>query len=76
MASVLLVALMIVTLMVFGVKVAPKTPWPEVVNFRPHLDHKPFFKQPFSSGEDVTKKCLECHKDIFLLHLLPKRRVV
>ncbi|MBM4372860.1 MAG: tetrathionate reductase family octaheme c-type cytochrome, partial [Deltaproteobacteria bacterium] len=30
---------------------------------RSHLDHSPFFEEPFSSGPEVTQACLVCHPD-------------
>lgn len=30
---------------------------------RPHLDHSIYFKDPITSPQEVTKKCLSCHKD-------------
>lgn len=30
---------------------------------RPHLDHGAFFKEPMTSGPEVTRKCLSCHPD-------------
>jgi len=29
---------------------------------RAHLDHTAFFAQPFATGQDVTRACLECHE--------------
>ncbi len=44
---------------------APKrpSPWLEVKKDRAHVDHSAFFKDKISSPQEVTKKCLECHKD-------------
>jgi len=33
---------------------------------RAHLDHSAFFKGPFSTGQDVTRACIECHEDAAL----------
>ncbi len=30
---------------------------------RPHLDHGAFFKEDFKSPQEVTNKCLSCHKE-------------
>lgn len=30
---------------------------------RAHLDHSAYFDEPFASGRDVTRACLECHED-------------
>lgn len=30
---------------------------------RPHLDHSVYFKEKFGSPQDVTKKCVSCHKN-------------
>jgi hypothetical protein len=38
-------------------------PWKKVKRHREHLDHSVFFKEEFSSGQEVTRRCLECHED-------------
>jgi len=30
---------------------------------RPHLDHSAFFQEKIATPQDVTRRCLECHKD-------------
>ena len=39
----------------------PKNPIEHRV--RPHLDHSAFFKEPLTTGPEVTRKCLSCHPD-------------
>jgi octaheme c-type cytochrome (tetrathionate reductase family) len=39
------------------------SPWETVVRNRSHLDHSSFFKDPLQSPQEVTKRCLECHKE-------------
>lgn len=44
-----------------AVKHAPLNP---VANkTKPHLDHSAYFRAEIKTGPEVTKKCLECHKD-------------
>lgn len=44
-----------------AIKQEPKNP---IANkTRPHLDHGAFFKAEIKVPQEVTKKCLECHKD-------------
>ena len=38
-------------------------PWKTVKRHREHLDHSVFFQEEFSSGQEVTRRCLECHED-------------
>ncbi|MBL7076431.1 MAG: tetrathionate reductase family octaheme c-type cytochrome [Kiritimatiellae bacterium] len=38
-------------------------PWKHVKPHRDHLDHSAFFEEDFASGQDVTRRCLECHED-------------
>jgi octaheme c-type cytochrome (tetrathionate reductase family) len=44
-----------------AVKHSPISPIAHKV--RPHLDHGAFFKEPFKTPQEVTVKCLSCHKD-------------
>ncbi|MBN1561957.1 cytochrome C, partial [candidate division KSB1 bacterium] len=37
--------------------------WAYVPERLPHTDHSSLMTEPLSSGQDVTKKCLECHED-------------
>jgi len=30
---------------------------------RAHLDHSPYFDEPFATGHEVTRACLECHEE-------------
>lgn len=58
----LVIALPIVILM--GMVLAEEKqpdPWKTVKRHRDHLDHSAFFSEEFASGQDVTKRCLECH---------------
>ncbi len=38
-------------------------PWAGVPKHGEHTDHKDIVKGPFTTGQDVTTNCLECHED-------------
>lgn len=40
----------------------PNDPWAAVPRPPKHLDHSPFFSEPFTDGPSVTRACLECHE--------------
>ena len=40
-----------------------KDPRAKVKTHRPHLNHAAFFDEPFETGQDVTRACLECHEE-------------
>jgi octaheme c-type cytochrome (tetrathionate reductase family) len=43
---------------------APRdAPWQAVDRAPKHLDHTPFFTEPFSDGPSVTRACLGCHPE-------------
>ncbi len=58
-------AVLAVGLVVAGLFVAPTlfaSEKPEHSEYRAHLDHSSFFTKPIVSPQDVTKACLQCHK--------------
>jgi octaheme c-type cytochrome (tetrathionate reductase family) len=65
-APVLAFAVLAVVLGIFGSSKSDRAQ-AGIVNFdqpnRVHLDHAAFFNQPFKSGQDVTRACLQCHED-------------
>lgn len=42
---------------------APRAEAPQPPAPRSHLDHSPFFNEPFASPQEVTRACLQCHPD-------------
>lgn len=44
-----------------AIKKTPTNPIAHVT--RPHLDHGAYFKEPITSPQEVTAKCVSCHKD-------------
>ena len=43
--------------------VANSDPWTYVPTHLIHTDHSSIVKGPFTSGQEVTRACLECHAD-------------
>lgn len=41
----------------------PVDPWSKVPKPPKHLDHTPFFDEPFEDGPAVTRACLGCHPE-------------
>ncbi len=41
----------------------PDTPWDGVPRRAEAVDHSSLFEQPFASGQEVTRACLQCHED-------------
>lgn len=63
---------LIVTLLVVAVPVAlvlgeddelPTDPWAGVPEHVPPVDHSSLLSGPFTTGEEVTRACLECHEE-------------
>lgn len=63
---------LIVTLLVVAVPVAlvlgeddelPTDPWAGVPERIPPVDHTDLLRGPFTTGEEVTRACLECHEE-------------
>lgn len=63
MRNLILLSLLLIT-SVMAETTAKKIPLNPIAHrTRPHLDHGPYFKDKITSPQDVTKKCLSCHKD-------------
>jgi len=64
--AIIMVILIAVPLVLFipGNKTyAIKDPWKSITKKHSHLSHAAFFQEEMSTGQEVTRKCLECHKD-------------
>ncbi len=63
----LLVILLLIVLPVWvfvgGSPPAKDRPWDGVPRRAAHVDHSELMEGPFSSGQDVTRACLECHEE-------------
>jgi octaheme c-type cytochrome (tetrathionate reductase family) len=60
----LILAILVVPMIILLPKAAASDDPYVHVPVRPaHTDHTPLFSQPFSSGSEVTRACLECHPD-------------
>jgi len=65
---IILIALLVLTITIPVIYFLPKAainddPWANVPKRLPHTDHTSLMTEAFASGQDVTEKCLECHKE-------------
>lgn len=60
-----LTGLLFITAIIFAILFLPNPEKSKKITLapKPHFDHSHLFTKKFTSGSDVTKRCLECHEE-------------
>lgn len=60
---ILIIGIPLLLILPGGSSAKVESPWKTIEKKRVHLDHSPFFTKSFNTPQEVTRACLECHKD-------------